>query len=318
MTLVFQRPMRRRVPAALALALLLPAPGALGATDARRSLGASQSLLLADGSRFAVYKAHPTKLTVVDAARKKRFRISVEPECSPGDVARALLLLGCRSPATGALRLHVVDLRSRAATQVPERTDQPDRGFDPATEGFGEVGRRWLAGASAESGRVVRIYIDWRTGEKRTFGEESAYTPRDLDSAGLEPVAPRRHEDFAFVFDAPFSATPTRRTAQGAPADLTLFSGGTAGRLGTRVARIDGCSNSCGSISIGAGIVSWASGRSARAYLIRARRRLSWRFDRRLVPAGSNGQFVQHTRDAVYVSVFDASTSTYRLSAIPL
>lgn len=295
---------------ALGLTLLLAAPASGAARP--QSLGTSEAQVLADGSRFAAYKSAAAEITVIDDARERVFTIAIDAACRPAGMAPVgLLLLSCRGSGDASYELRVLDLRRQTSITVP--------GVDPRYESYEVFGRRWLFGQSAASGHQIRIYLNWHTGEKRSFGDEGAggtYTPRDLDHDALEPLAPPRADGRDFVRDPPFSVAPTRTGDREVWSDLTLLRNGDERTLGARVARLDRCPTWCGSISIGAGLVTWSKGRVARAYLIRARRRLEWRFKRLLVIPGTLGRAVRHTRAKVYVSVYNPENGRYRLFVV--
>ena len=309
--------MRRIAQSLLAGATILLTP-AVASAASPRSLGVSAEPVEADGSRFAAYRSGPAELTVIDDARGRTFTVAVEPRCQTGDMAPVgLMLLYCGRTETHDPELRVLDLRHGTTTLVPSGTGGSG-GFDPSFESYDELGRRWLAGESSASGHRVRVYLDWHTGAKRSFGEDGAggsYTPRDLDDEALPRIAPARPGGRDFDRDPPFSVTPTRTFDRDVWSDLTLFRGGTRRTFGTRVARLDHCPTWCGSIAIGAGLVTWSRGRVARAYVLGGGRRLQWRFDRVLTPTGNLGRAVRHTRTTVYVSVRDPATGTMRLFA---
>jgi hypothetical protein len=295
---------------AFGFALLLAAPASGAARP--QSLGTSNAPVLTDGSRFAAYKSAATELTVVDDARKRVFTVAIDSGCLPEEMtAVGLLLVSCPGSQASDYELRVLDLRRRTSATVP--------GVEPLYESYELFGRRWLAGESAASGRRIRIYLNWHTGQKRSFGEEGAggtYTPRDLDHDALAPIAPPRADGRDFDRDPPFSVAPTRTRDRKVWSDLTLFRNGDERTLGARLARLDRCPRWCGSISIGAGLVTWSKGRVARVYAIRTRDRAEWRFKRVLTLPGTLGRAVRHTRAKVYVSVYNPDNGRFRLFAV--
>jgi hypothetical protein len=55
-------------------------------------------------------------------------------------------------------------------------------------EGFNRVGERWIEGRASHNSV---IYVDWRTGVSRAFGDDDR--ERDLDSRDLHLVRPSRY-----------------------------------------------------------------------------------------------------------------------------
>ena len=284
--------LKRAAVLALVLALAVPA-----AAFARKLVGTSPERLQSDGSRFAVYKSSESKLTVIDDARRRRFRMTVGASCSIEDVARpGFLLLTC-SRTDG--KHHVLDLRERSATRLREMQPDPVEWYDPDYEGFGEVGGQWLKGSSA-MGPLIPFYLNWRTGQRRGAPDnDSTYTPLDLGDPELKQLGPPQPHGFAFDVAPPYSIAQRDRDKSEAGSlagDLVLYRGGTAKKLGTRVAVVSRCRPACLSISLGGGFVTWGQDRVAHAYGISGRRRLSWKLDRDV------GLGVQHTRTTLYWS----------------
>jgi hypothetical protein len=271
-------------------------------------IGSSEFPLTTDGSRYAVAKMSENALTARDDLRGRRFEIPVEPGCYPKDMASGGLTLVACPGEDGQYRLSVLDVDDQSSTSVP---------YNPGYEGYSQIGRQWLQGADFGSGHIVTAYLNWHTGA-RSYGELDGgpYTPRDLDKPGLPALTIERPGDFTFATDSPFALTQTARNEREHPARITLFRNFSRYTLGKRVALLDPCPNACGSLSLGAGLATWSNGRFARAYVIKSRRRLSWRFPKALLPPGeSTGQVVGHTRTTVYTSLFDRKTRRVGLYA---
>jgi hypothetical protein len=304
-----------RTLAGLCLVALAVMPTVASAATPRQ-IGKSDYLVVADSTRFAVYKTSASALTVRDDARNRRVTISVMPGCSPVDVARGgFVLLYCREEGTHR-HLEVLNIRERTSVEVPEPDPAGDPGFSPDLEGYDEIGRQWLAGISSTAGHPVIIYRNWHTGERRSFGEDETYRPRDLDLAALPIVAPVRPIGFTFGFDSPFAATPTARNRRRQPARLALFRDFSRTTLGQRVTVLDKCASYCWSLSLGGGLVSWSHGRYARGYVVRTGRRVAWRFPRALLSPPRPVRVVQHTRTTVYTSLYDDNTRRFDLYSV--
>lgn len=295
--------------AVAALVFALPATAAES-----RFLDTSPDQIRTDGSRFAVFKSSDTKLTVIDDARRQRFRMSAEPNCLPLDLSPSgFLLLGC----SGADPKHfVLDLRRRTSVQVQQMKPDPFRWYNPDYEYLGPGGRTWLKAASSV-GRSVPFYLNWHTGERRGSPDnDSTYTPLDLDSADLTQLGPPQQHGFAFAVDRPFSIAQSDRDPSpdvALPGALTLYRDGTAKKLGTRVARLSLCRSGCFNATLGAGVVTWSEGRVAHLYVIRTRERSSRRFSQRV------GLGLEHTRSTLYWTRYgNAGDLTRRLYAYPL
>ena len=293
------------------------------AGDRVRSLGRSEFMMEADGSRFVVYKTTSTALTVRDDVRRRRYRIPIGATCRPGPLARGgFLMLHCSRADVPGERpisdLDVVNLRTGASTRVPDGSSGPVPGppdTGDSERGYSEIGRYWLQGYAFFNGHSRRTYLNWRTGEGRSFGPEKdsgAYARRDLDDPDLPAVAPETPYSDFFAFDPPFSAGLIGRRS--GAARLTLFKGSSPRSFGTPVARLGRCSASCGSLSIGAGLVTWKRGRTAYSYEIASGRRFSRRAPGPW-PRQFASQAVRHTRTTVYTSVFEPGTRTWRLYA---
>lgn len=290
------------------LTLVAPAAASTGAAAGSRvELGRSDFHVATDGERFAAYKTRERVMYVRDDLSHRRLSIPVDPGCGPSDIGPgALLLLSCEIDGSSGRNLFVLNILTGSRTQVPQADIPEGRGYYPPLEGYDKIGRRWLAGISLGSGRSIIAYIDWRTGEKRAFGEETDYVPRDLDHRALAPIAPKRDEDVPFAADAPFSVTTTSRNGRRFGSRLTLFRGTTASTLGTPRALLDPCRHGyCGAAQLGGGVATWVHGRYLRLYVLRSGRRLAWRLRRSPLHAGSPARVAQHTRTTVYVSRTD-------------
>jgi hypothetical protein len=293
---------------ALVLAFALPAAAA-----ERKFLGTSPEQVRTDGTRFAVFKSSDTKLTVIDDARKRRFRMSVEPNCLPSDAAPGgFVLLGCSG---GDAAHYIIDLRKRTSIRLQEMKPDPFRWYNADYEGFSDIGRTWLKGSSAQ-GPVIPLYLNWHTGERRGAPEaDPPYTPLDLDSSDLRPLGPPQSQGFAFAVDPPFSIAQTDQDTSpdvATPGELVLYRDGTAKKLGTRVVRLSRCRLGCGSVTLGAGVVTWSEGRVGHTYVIRTRQRLSRTFTQHV------GNGLEHTRSTLYWTRYGKVGEPRSLFAFPL
>jgi hypothetical protein len=194
-----------------------------------------------------------------------------------------LVLLRCRDGSYRVLRLS-----RRRETSVASPV---------ALDSFDTLGRYWMAGSNcrtSDPADCTRVYLNWRTGERRTFGEQlDSATHRDLDNPAL-PVARR--------------PTPTQPLPQ-REGDAVLSAGGEDGadlilRVGRSRLVLSRCPNGCLYARLLRGVVTWShgSGTVAYAYDVAAHRRFRWKFEPIVTEFGER-VLVHHTRYEILVLV---------------
>ncbi len=206
------------------------------------------------------------------------------------DGERGFFLVNCVD-SSGFTVPSVLSARTGKLLTIPGQGET----FFPNADDFDRIGTRWLEGTTAGNGHPTTEYLNWRTGRVKNFGEASGAPeiPRDLDSTSLSALGPRG--DFR-LFQRDGSVTVSERISS-RPAALLL------GRGKHRVV-LDRCVRDCTSVSLGEGLVSWATGSSAHAYVLRTGKRLAWHF-KRAISEANNGlrDGVQGVRGRLYFNV---------------
>jgi hypothetical protein len=272
-----------------------------------RIVGDSSWPLRADGERYAVYGPHSGVLKLLDARSHRSQTLPIGANCRVDAGAPAVFLVNC-SKDDGSETPFVLQARTGTVGPVPGE----GAAYLPGSDSFSSLGTQWLRGGSDSSGHTVLEYLNWHTGRMVSFGEtvDDDAVPRDLNSTNLRPVGPTGSYQFFLKMDR-FTVVRT----QAANARLILR------HTGRRSVVLDRCRNWCGSVSIGSGVVSWASGRIAHAYFLRSAKRLSWTFAKPIAqPVPGLDAGVQHTAKDIFFSVpiGGSPPSGYRLSKVPI
>jgi hypothetical protein len=169
-------------------------------------------------------------------------------------------LVQCNT-ADGRLSELVLDLRNRSITAVIS-----DRDPNALGDFYIRIGNNWLEGTDDTAGHSVVIYKNWHTGEVRypTYTGSEARSPRDLDSAALKALGPRRAE---FVTAGP-RALARIRAGKGYGIELNV---------GGRRRRIARCAGDCSPVSVSGGLALWRDrpGRLS-GYVLASGKRRSW------------------------------------------
>jgi hypothetical protein len=243
-------------------------------------LARTSTPVVTDRERFALYQPLAGPTVLLDTRSGHRRNVRFDSPCAAPDAWRGRFLIECQTWATVFLPF-ILDARSGSMTEVPGS----GRSFSPSEDYFGRIGRRWLAG-SAAIGPVVAVYLNWHTGQLRSFGESfGTEVPRDLDSPGLRPLTGASRFG-VYLRDRGF--TVTQGPQPRAPLKLRHHSG--------RARTLDRCDRPCESISVGGGWVSWSTWYEVHALRLATGKKLTWRF-----AAGPSS--VQHTANAIF---FDA------------
>lgn len=198
----------------------------------------------------------------------------------------------------------------RISTRVETSTHSSE-----ANDHFDLLGKYWLAGSNCPSpSNCTAVYLNWRTGERRSFGEPPEPVPNhNIDSPSLDPGSP------------PQSAPEFPQREGGA----TLSLGGPDGndlilRANGRKRTLSTCElGECLAPRLLAGVVTWShtGGTGAYAYDIDRDRTIKWRFEPIPTAIDANVR-IQHTKYEVLISVAarldSAGNAVYRLYAAPL
>lgn len=284
------------------LALAVAAPVA-HASHLRR-VARSVVPLRTDGQRYGTFLPRAGVLAVRDFATGTTRTVAVAAGCEPQDGARGRFLINCRQPSGFATPfvLDASSLRLRRAAGT----------YDPRFEDFGRIGRYWLRGTNAGSGRPVVEYLDWRHGTIRTFGEDEQAVPRDLNTLNLKPLGRATYSAEVFA-SGRYVASLVADVAQPwlGPVQLRLNR--------SRSRTLDDCRRGCDSLSLGGGLATWRSGQRAVAYALADRHRRTWRLPHVVLESElASATAVTHTKRRVLLSVPDnnSQSSAYTIFAM--
>jgi hypothetical protein len=299
---------RRRVSFALVAlwgGLAAAAPARVGASAlhlvARADRGPGFAFaLMADSSRYYTYLKEPDQVFSVDDVRHRSLQVPVPSGCRPRDVRFGLLLLDC----SGASFPRVVQLGTGTSSEIRDA----DSSGAPEPDDLFAIGRDWLGGVSCGIGPsdCSQVYLNRSTLKRVVVSLSQDHDPaillRDIDTLGLSPLrSPGR-----------FSARIGRYTVRDQPGpngfELALL------REGGKLRVLSRCQNRCTSVSFGAGVVSWAEGPLAKAYLVRSRTKLTWRPP--LAPAGSAALSVVHTSRSLLIETEQAGMGSQGTNAV--
>lgn len=273
--------------AALAGLVLVPGP-ADGANrgPAPHPISAGAHGAAADGGRFVAHPLSDTRVALFDPLRGGQREIDVrsqyseEVRCATPDVDRDRVLVHCVE-ARGSFFVPpplVWDPSTHRLIRVEAAMRYPFGSYPtPRDVGWYALGTHWVKGSvhfhSTASGDG---YANWRTGALRSYNydsEEERFNG-DLDDPGLRELPPRPPR-FRFV-------TSGRR----------LF----LKRRGRPTLLLGPCADPCARFDYMRGVATWVDDETARAYVVRSRRRLYWRIrDPRELPLSR----ILHTREAL-------------------
>jgi hypothetical protein len=266
----------RAIAAALAAALVMTAaaPAAqprkpVSTVVAKRTAGAAA----VDGSRYAAWGGGGGRVAVLDERSGVRDLFDLGRECDrvlPLAGSAGTFLVNCSVTGVQGVENHqyLLDAASGSAQAL-------ERG------GYSQLGRQWLQGNGEDRfGRFV-VYTNWHTGETITqvlAGSGRARVPYDLDSAGLDPLAPAAAD---FVVGGSDVLERVGRT-------IHLVGQGGDTKLRT-------CAHACAPLSVKGGLALWSDGDGKLyAYALASGRRYSWRIPAAAEARGSTGKRVYY------------------------
>jgi hypothetical protein len=279
----------------LAIALFGSEPGAAQASV--RALGTARSAAIADGARWWAYQPDLRTVRVVDDASERRATIALPVDAALIAGGRGYFVLAPTSDTS--LPPYVLVARSGQVMPVAGVRDIVH--FAPFA-----IGRYWVAGVGGPIEAQTFIYFNWRTGEKQDFDEgvDAGFRePRDLNSSGLDSIAPSARSDLTFLLDGGLLLTEGGgRNIHQSPNYLLLKDDDKPAR---RIAR---CASTCNAISLGGGAVTWTDSGLASLYDIHSGHTTRWRW-----PRGLDGEnAVAHTRRRVLFSVPRGDPGSFR------
>jgi hypothetical protein len=282
------------VPVVLLLALALPA--AVPAAGAVHQFGTSTTALVTDGVRYAAYKPQPDQLAIRDDQSGSVSLVAGAATCQPLWGAAGVFLVLCPNLSP---RYFVLNAASQSLTPIPGHGTT----WDDYT-GFTRIGADWVEAVTSSGGRQSGYYVNWHNGTRKfaPIPDEDALlpgAPPDLDSPGLRPLGPKEKTVGIAFAESRFllRQVGTERFPRDYQ-DLVLF------RKGRRVALLDRCHQWCGSIRLGARLVTWARGTMGFGYDMAHRRQVRWRLNQQIsFPGNFESSEIQHTARHVFFSL---------------
>lgn len=248
-------------------------PGdALAASSHRFASGHSQ--VITDGDRFAIYKRDQATLVVIDERRDRRRAIRIGSRCGPTDGAHGVFLISCIDSA-GAQYSRVLTAARGVLRDAPRVT------YGTSVT---RIGRRWLQARDMTTGNSLIIYVQWRSGDRRTFPASERWVPRDLDDRDLAEIGPSLDLSSDFRADGKYRVWED--------SGIVVKADGHSSR---ELAR---CRATCTSLALSYGVVAWRDDAGAHAVSLDRGDRARWTgFD-----LGLNHP-IALTRRRVYLSV---------------
>jgi hypothetical protein len=276
-----RRPRAPGVCAALALAAvgLGAVPAGAGISRPHRTLVVARvnGAAAADGGHFVAWGASDG-LTVLDDRNGDTTNLALGRPCAQVhalDGSAGVFLIACRVPGAAGTETHqlVGEVDTATVTDLPTTT-------------YSRIGRYWVQGRAVLTDSEEIVYTNWHTGETRLFRAPRAgqiYTPFDLDTPDLEPVALAGPE---FVTGSSMALEQVRAAGGGYSIHLI---GAETDRVVYRSARRSQL------VSVKGGLALWRNGAQRLfGYAIRSRRRLEWRIGDSATVRGSTGRRVYY------------------------
>lgn len=220
------------------------------ALDLQLQIGAES--ISTDGERWALVRPDTGPASVLDT--RYGTRATVPAGCDAWYPPRSgRLLVQCGG------RMKVLEL---AAWRLADVT-----GVQPGDQLDG-VGAHWLHGGVGEGSETRFLFLNWRTGERRTvpFGPTYPTPARDLDAPALPLAQPLVRAGRIVAVDSPDARV-------GPPSYLFIDRLVLALPQGDRVLR-RACT--CASVTLSEGWLTWAEGATVYAHDVRRDRTFSW------------------------------------------
>jgi hypothetical protein len=236
--------MRPALPIGLAVALcacLAPA-----ASAGPHIAGSSPAKLIAKVQWHHSLASDGDRLALIGSPKERRLRLvddaagrtrEVDLGCIPLGGSRGVFLVRCLRE-DGAYEPRLFFARTLET--------RPVRGAGPRDDLSG-IGRRWVVGEVRDEARTV--YLNRRTGERREEPQADGLVrpARDLDSPGLERLAPQPAGGAVA-----FSRGPLTALLRFKRPELSLH------RDGKRVTRLSRCRSGCDAVQVGQDRAAWA------------------------------------------------------------
>jgi hypothetical protein len=302
----FLNQMRRfasTLPVILLLTLALPVESPAGA--AVHQFGVSSSALITDGVRYAAYNPQPGQLAIRDDQSGRVSLVAGAANCEPLWGAAGTFLVICPDLPP---RYFVLNAVSQSLSPIHGHGTT----WDDFT-GFTRIGADWVEAVTSSAGRQSGYYVNWHNGTRKyaPIPNEDADlpgAPPDLDSPGLRQLGPKeRTVGIAFAEGKFLLRQVGTEHVPRDYQDLVLF------RKGRRFALLDRCHEWCGSIRLGAKLVTWARGRMGFGYDIAHRRVIRWRLTQQIsFPGNFESSEVQHTAQHVFFSLKNTAGGSLR------
>ena len=256
-------------PAAAILCLGITCGSVVGALGATRSSPLrplhTDSAVVAD-DRYAVF-THLNSNHIVIRDTKTRRSVNYSTACLPpgsDSFRRGYLLLEC--PSNAPQRYLVLRVRDRAVSAIQH---VPDGVL------FYGVGRFWVAGARGNPDGTDQqsVYLNWHTGEVRSYPGAYQDPPRNLNDPQLRKRAPGiERGEFPRRLGRYVITHPSKGKHAG---ELRLHNV-------HKTILLSRCLHECNFVETVPGLVFWAERTAVRGYALRSGRRLRWPRSRNL------------------------------------
>lgn len=262
-------------------------PCSVTATPVRRGLGVALDGLHRD-ARYLVYRPTPGVLAVHDSQTGLTRQFAIPSTCEVASVGFARVYMVCPDGA-GASQPRLVS--------VYNGLEEPIQGLQQG-DSLITFGQYWFLASQFDGRSSVRLFINWRTGERRggVSGPPVTMYRADINSPTLVPPPTSRIR----AGTPALARTSYTRPGIGSFNDLVLLSHG-------RRIILSGCVHGCLDVQFDLGLVTWQEGHLALGYRLFPATRLRWYIggDPRLL-------FVQHL---AYEVVFTQFSSLYSPAA---
>ena len=271
-------PLRLCTTLALVAAGVAAAPSGAAVSRPHRSVVAAgvNGAAAVDGGHLVAW-GDDDGLTVLDDRTGDTTDLPLYRPCDkvyPIDGSQGVFLVNCRVFGAAGTESHqlVAEAGSGTVSELAGNT-------------YRSVGRYWVRGTLEVENRRQVVYTNWLTGETRLFRAPLAgqnYTPFDLDTPDLEPVALAGPE---FVTGSSMALEQVKRGRN----YVIRVIGPTTDRVVYRSVHRSLL------VSVKGGLALWRNGsRKLFGYAYRSERRLEWRISESAVVRGSTGRRVYY------------------------
>jgi hypothetical protein len=269
------RPVVAELAAALVLASVAPceaAPAARPPTSVvTQRLGGAAA---ADGWRYVAWGGGDGQVTVLDDVAGSTSIFGLGRDCDrvyPLSGSHGFFLVNC-------------DIQGRAGIESSQFVLDVQTGVVTALAGTGwtSIGRNWVQGTGDDGLGPFAIYLNWHTGDTITEGLPGSgemRLPYDLDSPGLDTVAPPTARDFV----------------AGRAGALELVGRSVRFVSWSDDTRLGSCRPECSLVSVTGAVALWSDGSATLSgYVPASGRRLHWKLPADAVVRGATARRVYY------------------------